>query len=405
MTFELSNLKGTLGGSDIHGSGTVKVETGHPVVNADLMSRSLNLADTGPAFGGSAPTPAEEAHAATATGHPEKGAAEHALTQAVRQGVSPSAAQAASRDRYLMPTAKLQTERLQGMDATVHYRADEIKAQSLPLRGVDVRVQLKDSVLRIDPFAVTMPEGRLTGSAVIDARTHVPNEDLDVRLTNVKLDQFHLKGQSMPPFEGTLVGRLKMHGSGDSMHAFASSADGTLSMVVPHAQIEQSLAELTGINVVHALGLMLEKKDTQTPVRCGVADFSTHQGVATVKQVVFDTQVVLLTGSGDINLRDEKIDLALHGQPKKFRIGVLHTPVLINGTLRHPAIGVKPGKLAAQGGAAAALGALATPLAAIAAFVDPGLNKNADCQALLQDAKSMGNPVRTAATRSDAKPR
>jgi uncharacterized protein involved in outer membrane biogenesis len=273
------------------------------------------------------------------------------------------------------------------------------------LRGVDAQVRLKDSILRIEPFAVTMPQGRLTGSAVIDARSRVPNDDLDMRLTNVKLDQFHLKGQSMPPFEGTLVGRLKLHGAGDSMHAFASSADGTMSMVVPHAEIEQSFAELTGINVVHALGLMLAKSDQQTPVRCGVADFSTHRGVATVKQVVFDTQVVLLTGSGDINLRDEKIDLALHGQPKKFRIGVLHTPVLINGTLRHPAIGVKPGKLAAQGGAAAALGALATPLAAIAAFVDPGLNKNADCQALLQDAKSMGNPVRTAATRSDATPR
>jgi AsmA family protein len=43
------------------------------------------------------------------------------------------------------------------------------------------------------------------------------------------------------------------------------------------------------------------------------------------------------------------------------------------------------------------LGALGTPLAAVAAFVDPGLNKSADCQALLADAKEMGAPVRTAA--------
>jgi hypothetical protein len=43
------------------------------------------------------------------------------------------------------------------------------------------------------------------------------------------------------------------------------------------------------------------------------------------------------------------------------------------------------------------LGVIATPLAAVAAFVDPGLNKSADCQALLADAKAMGAPVRTAA--------
>jgi hypothetical protein len=43
------------------------------------------------------------------------------------------------------------------------------------------------------------------------------------------------------------------------------------------------------------------------------------------------------------------------------------------------------------------LGVVGTPLAAIAAFVEPGLNKNADCQALLADAKAMGAPVHTAA--------
>jgi hypothetical protein len=66
----------------------------------------------------------------------------------------------------------------------------------------------------------------------------------------------------------------------------------------------------------------------------------------------------------------------------------------MRGTLRHPAVGLKASKLATQGAAAVVLGAIGTPLAAIAAFVDPGLNKSADCQALLADAKSDG---RTAA--------
>ncbi len=78
---------------------------------------------------------------------------------------------------------------------------------------------------------------------------------------------------------------------------------------------------------------------------------------------------------------------------------MLHTPIEIKGTLLHPAVGVKGSKLAAQGAAAAVLGVIGTPLAAIAAFVDPGLNKNADCQALLADAKAMGAPVHGPATK------
>jgi hypothetical protein len=190
---------------------------------------------------------------------------------------------------------------------------------------------------------------------------------------------------------------LRLDGSGDSIHAFASTADGTLSIVVPHGEIEQAFAEFAGIDVASGLGLVLKKKQKQTDLRCGIADFDANHGIAKVKQLVFDTQVVLITGNGDVDLRNEALHLQLTGAPKKLRIGVLHTPIEIKGTLLHPAIGVKGSKLAAQGAAAALLGVVGTPLAAIAAFVDPGLNKSADCQALLTDAKAMGAPVHTAA--------
>ena len=180
------------------------------------------------------------------------------------------------------------------------------------------------------------------------------------------------------------------------MHAFASTADGTLSIVIPHGQIEQAFAEFAGINVARGLGLLLSKNQQHTDLRCGIADFDAHDGIAKVRQVVFDTQVVIITGLGDVNLHNERLNLQLTGQPKKFRFAVLRSPVEIKGTLSHPAVGLKGSKLAAQGAIATVLGAIGTPLAAVAAFVDPGLNKSADCQQLLADAKAMGAPVRSA---------
>lgn len=398
--YEFTDVQGRLGGSDIQGTMTVQINSMRPVLTADLTSHSLNLADLGPTFGGAAPTGAEEAQAQHAKGHPTKAAAKRALTQGVTHTLTVGGA-AKVTSPLLLPTAKLQVARLRAMNATFHYRADEIKSQNLPLRKVDLQLRLQDGELRIDPFAFTLPEGELAGSAEINARESVPTEDLDIRLTHVQLAQFHTKGTTHPPFKGTLVGRLRMRGSGDSMHAFASTADGTLSLVVPHGEIEQAFAEFAGIDVARGLGLLLKKNQQQTALRCGIADFDTHDGVAKVQQVVFDTQVVIITGLGDVDLRDERLHLQLNGAPKKFRFAVLRSPVEIRGTLRHPAVGLKASKLAAQGAAATVLGAIGTPLAAIAAFVDPGLNKSADCQALLADAKSMGAPVRSAA----AKPR
>jgi len=392
--FEFTQVQGRLGRSDIHGVVTVQMRSGRPLLNADLLSHALNLADLGPTFGGSAPSAGEEARASHATGHPTQAATHRKVAKALAHGITPKGTEGAS--ALLLPTAKLQVGRLRGMDATLRYRAEEIKAQSLPLRQVAVKLQLRDDVLRIAPFAFTLPEGELAGSAVIDVRKRVPAEALDARLTNVQLAQFHAKGSTMPPLEGTLVARLKVRGRGDSMHAFASTADGTLSVVVPRGEIEQAFAEFAGIDVARGLGLLLKKDQQRTPLRCGIANFDAHAGVARVKQVVFDTKVVIVTGKGDVNLRNEKLHLQLTGDPKKFRIGVLRTPIEITGTLRHPSVGVKASKLATQGAIAVALGAIATPFAAIAAFVDPGLNKSADCQALLADAKTLGAPLRTA---------
>lgn len=347
---------------------------------------------------------AEEEEEAHASGHPSKAAVHHALAKKAKHEVTGKTAKKAAVSRFLLPTSKLQVQRLRGMDATFHYHADEVKAQSMPLRRVDMRLQLRNDVLRIDPFAFTLPEGKLAGTAMIDVRHRIPTERLDVRLTHVQLAQFHAKGTTHPPFEGTLGGRLRLRGSGDSMHAFASTATGTLSLVVPHGEIEQAFAEFAGIDVARGLGLLLSKKQKKTPVRCGIADFTARDGIAKVAQVVFDTKVVIVTGLGEVDLRNERVHLQLTGAPKKFRMGVVRSPIEIGGILRHPEVGLKTSKLLAQGAVATVLGAVGTPLAAIAAFADPGLNKNADCQRLLVDAKSMGAPLRTAAVKPHRRP-
>lgn len=66
----------------------------------------------------------------------------------------------------------------------------------------------------------------------------------------------------------------------------------------------------------------------------------------------------------------------------------MRTPVTLKGTFDKPSIGVEPGPLAAKVGAAAALGALLTPLASILAFIDPGGGKDHDCYTYLEQNKT-----------------
>jgi AsmA family protein len=152
--------------------------------------------------------------------------------------------------------------------------------------------------------------------------------------------------------------------------------------------VRSSLAEFAGFDL-RGLGLMASGNQEDTGIRCGVASFDAQDGTLTAQSLVIDTEPVLITGEGTIDLGSETLDLRFQGRPKHPRLR-LRAPLLVRGTLRHPSFGVDPKKPAAQAGGAVALGVLLTPVAAMLAFVDPGLAKDADCTALLAQARSGG---------------
>ena len=76
----------------------------------------------------------------------------------------------------------------------------------------------------------------------------------------------------------------------------------------------------------------------------------------------------------------------------------------MKGPWAHPALGVAAGPALAQGGIAAALGVV-NPFAAILAFIDPGLAKDANCGPILADAKAKGAPVKQSAVKNAQAPR
>jgi AsmA family protein len=155
--------------------------------------------------------------------------------------------------------------------------------------------------------------------------------------------------------------------------------------------MREAFAELTGIDLARGLGLILTKNERNTEVRCGVANLKAGGGELRVTTLLIDTTHVLVTGQGDINLKSEALDLSLQGQPKQARMLRLRTPITLRGSLLQPKIGVQPGKLAAQTGGAVALAALLTPVAAVLAFVDGGLAKDANCAALVGQAEQGKN--------------
>ncbi len=361
----LTEITGTVGDTDLSGTITVNAAIDRKFVDADLFSRALDFDDLAVVLGGAPNTARGESASAR-----QRAMASHL----------------AGNDR-LLPDARLDLDRVRSLDAKLRYRARAVRTEWLPLRAFALDLTLDHGVLVGDPISFSLPRGEIAGTARIDATHDVPDVDVDLRMTNARVEDFMAKSSQPGAITGALQARAKLRGQGRSLHQAASNASGQVSFVVPQGEIRRAFAELLGINVTRGLGLLLSGDREKTEIRCAVADFRARGGVLTARTVVLDTGVVVASGGGTINLDTEALDLKLEGEPKEPRLIRVMAPVEITGHLRSPRVGVDLAKAGAQTGVAAALAGLLAPVAAILPFVSAGLAEDANCAALLRTAR------------------
>jgi uncharacterized protein involved in outer membrane biogenesis len=344
---QFSNLAVASGQSDVQANVSIDSTSGRPKFTAEFDSKMLRTADLG-------------LRAAGREQDPEAG-------------------------KFLLSNAMLSPGAVRRGDWVAQFRARRIDVGRVSLHEVSAKMTIDQGVLVIAPLLADVLGGKLTAHLKLDARTDSPASDVDLKLAGVQLGQFTQKDAGPPPLEGALQARVRVRGQGRSIHQVAASANGTVTAVVTHGTIRTSLAELTGIDL-RALGLILTQNKQETGIRCVVAGFQARDGTLNAQSLVADTDPVLITGEGQLHLESESLDFALRGHPKSLRLFRLRAPVLVRGTLVHPAIGIEAGKAVAQTAEAVALGVVLTPLAGLLAFVDPGLAKDADCASLQEQA-------------------
>jgi uncharacterized protein involved in outer membrane biogenesis len=359
-TYGMPRVSGRVGDSDLTGAFTASRRNNDRLfLEGDFRSNSLDFDDLLTVLGG--PPDTDE------TASPEQRAMAASLEAQGR----------------LLPDAQLDISRVRNMDAQVSYRATRVRSDRFPLRGLSLDINLDNGLLRLDPMTLQLSQGRVGGAVAINARQSVPRVDLDVRLSEARLESILRVGSGAQPMTGALHGRAQLSGSGGSVRDAAANASGTVSLVVPSGEVREALAELTGINVVRGLGLLLSEDQSKIDIRCGVASFQVSNGIARARSIVVDTETMLIRGEGTVSLRDETLDLRIEGEPKEARLISISAPITLEGRLRSPDVGIEAGEAAGQGGLAAALASLVAPIAAVLPFIDAGLAEDANCAALL----------------------
>jgi uncharacterized protein involved in outer membrane biogenesis len=355
--FKYENFTGRVGGSDINGSLTYTAREPRPLLQGELVSRLLQFSDLAPVIG--ADSNASKAKRGDATAQPSSKA---------------------------LPVEEFRTDRWKAIDADVKFTGRRIvKDVNLPITDLYTHVVMTDGVLSLEPLKFGVAGGTLASDIHLDGSATPLKGRFATSARHVKLKQLFPNFKTMQNALGEINGDAALTATGNSPAALAASSNGEVKALVTDGTVSRLLMEAAGLNVANVVyEKLFGNRDVK--INCAAADFVATNGVLESRVFALDTDDAVIDIDGNVNMRDESMDLGVHPHTKGFRVFSLRSPLYVKGTFKDPHVGVNAAALALRGGAAVGLG-LINPFAALIPLLAPSNNKPLPCTQLLAQVR------------------
>jgi uncharacterized protein involved in outer membrane biogenesis len=346
-SWRYEGFTGRIGQSDV--AGTLQVDLGgkRPFLHGEVKSKLLNFADLGPLVGTRKPSSAG-----------------------------------------FLPDAPFDAQRWDSVDAEVKIQAAKIRRpEQLPIERLATRIQMRDALLTLDPLEFGIAGGRLGGTISLDGRHDPIRAAAKLRVHKLELAKLAPTGDIANTSLGDVSGAIELAGRGNSVARMLASANGKVGLFVDGGTVSHFLMELVAIDLWGMAKVKL-KGDEPIAIRCWIADFAVKDGVMEANALVFDTEVVNITGGGIIDLKKEEISVKLVPEPKDLSLASLNSPLYITGTFSDPDIAPDIGRIAAKGLGAIVMGII-NPLLSVIPLIKEGKGRDSNCEALIADAAKL----------------
>jgi uncharacterized protein involved in outer membrane biogenesis len=355
--FKYENFTGRVGGSDINGSLTYTAREPRPLLQGELVSRLLQFSDLAPVIG--ADSNASKAKRGDATAQPSSKA---------------------------LPVEEFRTDRWKAIDADVKFTGRRIvKDVNLPITDLYTHVVMTDGVLSLEPLKFGVAGGTLASDIHLDGSATPLKGRFATSARHLKLKQLFPNFKTMQNALGEINGDAALTATGNSPAALAASSNGEVKALVTDGTVSRLLMEAAGLNVANVVyEKLFGNRDVK--INCAAADFVATNGVLESRVFALDTDDAVIDIDGNVNMRDESMDLGVHPHTKGFRVFSLRSPLYVKGTFKDPHVGVNAAALALRGGAAVGLG-LINPFAALIPLLAPSNNKPLPCTQLLAQVR------------------
>lgn len=261
---------------------------------------------------------------------------------------------------WLLSDTPINARRMRRADMDFNLHVGMLTGYPLPLSDIRMRMDLDHGLLDVPAMAASLYSGRVVANGRLDGRRSVPAMRMRVNLAGAKLADIGHRKTS--PIKGRLDLSFDLAGSGNSLHAAAARAGGTMAVRLVGAEIPRSAAWMLGGDMLRAVGAAIGGGTATSAVDCAAASLRGSGGRLNVANLGLTTSIGHAGGSGYVDLATERLLVELKGQPLHHHIFQVAAPVQVAGSWLKPTVRVLPGHDARALGLKGKIGVVLTPL-------------------------------------------
>lgn len=371
-TYKFSDLKVTVGGNDIAGLVEIRLDRKRPRLEAVLSSNRLDLRSVLP-----------------------KG--KRRAAKARKAG-----AQRARREK-VFSAAPLDLGALKRAEGKVELRVKRVVLPWLALKDLNLQVDLRNGRLRVGQLKSVVGGGSVQGRLDLDARTKNVVVSTALKAKGLDLRYMFKAVKAKEILKGKLDAEVVLNARGGSMAALMAGLKGKIILVVKEGQIHNQYIEVVGADLGSGLTQLInpsKQEAKETDLNCFVSRFDVTNGIADSTVLILDTRLTTIVGDGEVDLKTERLNLAMRPSPKKgisikgvgklsLSLSGFAKQVKLGGTLANPALVPDPTGTVVTVGKVFGGMLLFGPLGAAAGLVTGSYAEEDPCKAAIHAAKGI----------------
>jgi len=355
--YHVTNLEGSLAGSDVKGHVTFMTKGIRPRVRGILTTENLVLgAVKEPSADSSIQKKRSTVRAITDTVTGVGSKAIDALTGTIGDSkLSKDSGKRVFGD-FVFPV-----EGLRSLDLSLENEIKHLQKEEHDLGNLKFRITLDDGLLALQPVQGRLWSGEIDGALILDVKPYVPTLKINLNIRGLDYGGVTktLGGTEVVKGQSQSI-KLTLEGRGDTLTQVLGRANGQFELVDGPLELSTKYIDLWAADFITTALSTAWEAEPVTKLNCAVGYFDIDEGEMKTDNVLIDTQRVTIAGAGTLNLASENMDLILTPRPKDPSLVSLAHTVRFTGPLSDPDVSRDKFRIAESGGWG--LLGLATPL-------------------------------------------